>query len=296
MEDDDEHPIRTAVVKALLVLSIVTLAGGYLGWLHPLGDSLAVARGHVSAAVFILAILAAYRGMRMAAFGAILLSLLTGTSVVLAFIWPGPPGIFPLYQKNMLYRNDDLAALEADIRASEALALTLQEVSPQNEVLLVALQDVMPQQLHCKTGRRGGMAVASRLPMVPGSERCASGAAAFQVIYDDEPVWIVSVHLHWPWPYGQAEQIDELRPFLAALDGPVLMAGDFNMVRWAVGVRQLAAEARVHPAGPTRGTFTGFGPLLPLPIDHAFAPSGGRITLRPGLGSDHLGLLAYLEP
>jgi endonuclease/exonuclease/phosphatase (EEP) superfamily protein YafD len=294
MEDEDEHPILTALVKTGLILAIVALGAGYLGWLHPIGDSLAVGRGLASAAVFVLALAAAYRGMRMAAFGAILLSTLTGTSVLLAHVWPGPPGTFALYQKNVFYGNDDLPGLEADIRAANPLAVTLQEVSDANLPLMASLADLLPHQLHCPKGIRGGTAVATRLEPVPGAEVCGPGLAAMQVIYDDAPVWIVSIHLSWPWPYGQRAHVAEVAPILAGLEGPVLMGGDFNMVRWANSVQRLAAAARVRPAGPAGGSYQGFAPILSLPIDHVMAPSGGRVEFRPGLGSDHLGLLASL--
>lgn len=303
MDDDDdddlsfwEHPLWTAVVKTVLVLSIVALGGGYLGWLHPAGDSLSVGRGIASAMVFISAMLAISAGMRLAAFGSILLAFLTGTSVSLAYLWPGPPGSISLYQKNLLYRNDDLAGLEADIRAAAPLVLTLQEVSEANLVLLNGLKDMLPHQFHCAQGRRGGTAVASSLPPVPGSEVCVSGLAAMQVLYKEAPIWIVSVHLEWPWPYRQARHSNDLAPVLAGLEGPVLMGGDFNMVRWGYSVERLAAVANVQVAGPMQGSFAGFAPWLWLPIDHVFAPSGGRVSYRPLFGSDHLGILAVLEP
>lgn len=292
--DDAENPIWAALVKTGLILSIVALAGGYMGWLHPLGDSLAVGRGPASIAVFVLSLLGIWTGMQAAAFGPLLLSILTATSVLLAHIWPGPPGVFLLYQKNMFYQNSDLAGLEADIRASDALALTLQEVSAPNRALLDNLTDMMPHQLHCPLGRRGGTAVASRLEPIPGSEVCVPGLSAMQVVFRDQPVWIVSVHLSWPWPYGQAAHVAELRPVLAGLEGPILMGGDFNMVRWGLSVRRLAAEVRGQFAGPSKGSFSGRWFLPSLPIDHVIAPSGGRVTLRPALGSDHLGLLANL--
>lgn len=293
-DDDEEHPLLTALVKTGLILSIVALGGGYLGRLHPLGDSLAVARGVASAAVFLLALAAIVAGMRLAAFGAILLSILTGTSVTLAYVWPGPPGTFALYQKNMYAANSDLAGLEADIRSAAPLALTLQEVSEDNLTLLTALQDLLPHQLHCPEGPRGNTAVATQLTPVPGATVCAPGLSAMQVLYNDEPVWIVSIHLLWPWPYGQAAHVAELQPVLAGLEGPVLIGGDFNMVRWGNSVARLAGAARVRVAGPTGGTYIGFGSLLALPIDHAFGPAGGRVEFRPALGSDHLGLLASL--
>jgi endonuclease/exonuclease/phosphatase (EEP) superfamily protein YafD len=76
----------------------------------------------------------------------------------------------------------------------------------------------------------------------------------------------------------------------------VLIGGDFNMVPWGHSVQSLARAARVQAAGPSAATFTRFGPLLNLPIDHGLASNGGRATLRPALGSDHLGLFLQLEP
>ena len=293
-----EHPLWTALVKTVLVLSIVALGGGYLGWLHPAGDSLAVGRGIASAMVFFSALLAISAGMRLAAFGSILLSILTGTAVALACLWPGPPGSLLLYQKNMRFDNSDLAGLEADIRAADPLVLTLQEVSEPNLALLAALKDRWPHQHVCAFAKVGGTAVLSRLAPVPGVTACARGLAAMQVISESAntstPVWIVSVHLNWPWPYGQARHSDELARDLAGLEGLVLMGGDFNMVRWGYSVEHLAAVAGVKVAGPMQGTYLGFGSMLALPLDHVFAPQSGRVTYRPLLGSDHLGLLGSL--
>ncbi|OZA17850.1 MAG: hypothetical protein B7Y02_02175 [Rhodobacterales bacterium 17-64-5] len=298
--DDDlsfwEHPLWAALVKTVLVLSILALGGGYLGWLHPAGDSLAVGRGIASAMVFVSAMLAISAGMRLAAFGAILLAAITGTSVALAYIWPGPPGSITLYQKNLRFDNADLAGMEADIRAANPMVVTLQEVSEANQTLLAALQDQWPHQQVCPFGGVGGPAVVSQLPAVPGATVCAPGLAAMQVVYQDTPIWIVSVHLHWPWPYDQARHAAELEPVLAGLEGPVLLGGDFNMVRWGRSVERLAAVAGVRPAGPMQGSYLGFAPWLTLPIDHVFAPRGGRVTYRPLLGSDHLGIFAVLEP
>jgi endonuclease/exonuclease/phosphatase (EEP) superfamily protein YafD len=211
---------------------------------------------------------------------------------------PGPSGGLSLYQKNLRYDNAELAVLADDIRLSGASVLTLQEVSSANAALLAALADSFPHQHVCPFGPAGGVAVLSSLPPVPDAVVCAPGLAAMQVMVSDSqgeaPVWVVSVHLYWPWPYEQADQVAALVPVLAGLDGSVVMGGDFNMVRWAHSVRQLAAAARVTPAGPSNGTFLGFAPVLALPIDHAFSPAGGRLELRALLGSDHLGLLARL--
>lgn len=286
--------VRVAIGLAM-GLAVLALALGYLGALHPAADSLAVGRGIAAAALIVLAALGLGAGlMRWMALGSLVVAVAAGGPVALAYVWQGPPGTLTLYQKNMYFRNAELAGLEADIRAAAPDALTLQEVTRPNLALMTALRDVLPYQLHCPDQGRGS-AVATSLVPVPGGEVCAPGLAAMQVTRDDKTLWIVSVHLYWPWPYRQADHTAALLPVLAGMEGPVVMAGDFNMVRWAWSVRALAAAARVRPVGATAGTFTRFAPWLWLPIDHAFAPGGGRVEYRGALGSDHLGLFAQLE-
>jgi endonuclease/exonuclease/phosphatase (EEP) superfamily protein YafD len=300
-EDDDEDvSVAAFLVGTGLTLAILLVLAGYLGWLHGIGDSLSVGRGPAVAVVLVLAIAASLLGMKVAAFWSILFALLAGTPVVLATLWPGPTGGVLIYQKNLRFDNAELAALEADIRQADPQALTLQEVSEPNRVLLANLSDRFPHQHVCEGPSVGAVAVATRLPPVPGAVVCAPGLAAMQVTVTDSqgssPVWIVSIHLGWPWPYGQADHAAKLLPVLEGLEGSVLMAGDFNMVRWGHSVRSLAGAARAAPAGPSGGSYLGFAPVMRLPIDHAFAPGSGRLELRPALGSDHLGLLAWLEP
>lgn len=291
----EEGSLWRNLAGGLVTLAIIALAGGYLGWLHPLGDSLAVGRSFAVIAVLVTAVLANMAGMNFASFAASLFAMICGLQVLLAYQLPGPPGRLAIYQKNMLFQNAALAELEADIRATNPLGITLQEVSEPNLALLQALADSYPDQQVCPGGAVGGTAVASRLPMVPGTGFCAPGLAAMQVSTETGAFWLVSIHLHWPWPYQQADHVETLLPVLAKLEGPVILAGDFNMVRWAHTVRALAEVTRTKAAGPTLGTYLGFDPLHRLPIDHVFAPSGGRVEARRALGSDHLGLLALVE-
>lgn len=287
--------LRLLLVFAMAA-TVLAIGAGYLGWLHGAGDSLAVGRGVASAALIVLAGLGLLVGpMRWIALGSLVVAVAAGGPVALAYVWQGPPGTFTLYQKNILFLNADMAGLEADIRASKPIALTLQEISDTNVALLSDLADVLPHQLNCPGAGRGGTAVATALQPVPGGEVCMPGLAALQVQMEDKTLWIVSVHLAWPWPYRQVEHLGELVPVLEGLQGPVVMAGDFNMVRWAWSVRALAAAARARPVGATAGSYIGFSPWLGLPIDHAFAPGGGRVEYRDAFGSDHLGLVAQLE-
>ncbi|MBY0351695.1 endonuclease/exonuclease/phosphatase family protein [Tabrizicola sp.] len=292
---DDENGNWQLVIGVALGIAVTALAGGYLGWLHPFGDSLAVGRGVAAAAIMVIAVFASFAGLRMAAFVSMLLALLTGGQVLLAYSWPGLPGSYSVYQKNMLFRNADLAALEADMRAANAQIVTLQEVSEPNLALLAALRDLYPYQQTCPGPRVGGTAILTRLTPVPGTAFCGPGLAALQVVAGNEGqgrVWLVSVHLPWPWPYPQAERIERLLPILDRLQGPAILAGDFNMVRWANSVQRLSGILGTRPAGPTFGSYVGWSSRIGLPIDHVFAPRGGRVSPRGAFGSDHLGLLA----
>jgi endonuclease/exonuclease/phosphatase (EEP) superfamily protein YafD len=285
-----------AIAMVLVLLAALPVAAGYLGGLHPAGDSFAVFRAQGAGLLVLMALGALLAGARRAGIAGIALAVFAAVPLVFGYWAEGVPGPLRLYQKNMLFRNSDLPGLEADIRAADVAVLTLQEVSTPNLALLTALEDVLPHQMVCTFATVGGVAVATRLMPVPGQEICAPGLAAMQVEGPEGRLWLVSVHLHWPWPYGQAAQVADLVPVLAGLDGPVVMAGDFNMVRWAAALRAMAGAARVGPAGRVHGSYTGFAPWLLLPIDHVLARGGGTVETRPGLGSDHLGLLARITP
>lgn len=291
----EEGGIWRNLAGALVTLAIIVLAGGYLGRLHPLGDSLAVIRSFAVVAVLVTAVLANMAGMNFASFAASLFAMICGLQLLLAYQIPGPPGRIAVYQKNMYARNSDLAGLEADIRAAAPKVLTLQEVTEANAVLLDNLKDVYPSQHYCPSDGVGGEAVASPLPMVPETGFCAPGMAAMQVTDEDKRFWIVSIHLRWPWPHPQSAHVRTLLPVLAKLEGPVIIGGDFNMVSWSHAMRAIGDVSRTVTAGPTLGSYVGFDPFHWLPIDHVLAPSGGRVRLRPLFGSDHMGLLAGVE-
>jgi endonuclease/exonuclease/phosphatase (EEP) superfamily protein YafD len=215
----------------------------------------------------------------------------TVTPVASAYLRSGPSSGLVIYQKNLLFRDSDLAAIAADIVDAAPDFITLQEVSDRNRVLLDALAATYPTRQFCSLTRIGGTVALSRYPAIPGTATCVRGLSAVQVETDEGPLWVISVHLFWPWPYGQAPQVEELAALINRLDGPKIIGGDFNMVPWSHVMRQFADAGDVHMARPVRGTYAGFAPLLMLPIDHVLTPAGGLTELRPLFGSDHHGVL-----
>ena len=268
------------------------LLGGFLGALHPLGDSLAVFRVPL-AVVFALAVIWTDwpRPLRWPLAGLALL--LLGWHAWQG-LRPQEAGRLILYQQNLRFDRAESAEWLEAVRASGAEVVTLQEVSPANLPLLDALRDLYPHQQHCPVAGFLGEAVLSRLPVEAGSGWCSArdGVAGLRVQTWAGPVWVLSVHLEWPWPHGQARQVDALLPALGALEGPVVVGGDFNAVAWSHTVRRIGLAVGAARIGRHGSTFRLPKVGFPVGIAHVLGPAGGAVAVQPRLGSDHQGLLA----
>ncbi len=267
----------------LLLALILSFAGAW----HPAFDSLSLLR--LPLAIVCLLFLVFPMGMRLRLMLAACVMLGAGTTVPMFFGAQGP-GDLRIYSKNMWFGNRDINALAADIRSSDADVVALQEVSLKNRDMLVALQDIYPHQHICTFSGWNGIAVISRDPIL--QTRCTDrrAVAAAQIQGGQGPVWVASVHLSWPFPYGNARSGAAAADLLAQLEGPVVMAGDFNIFPWAHSVQGMQQAAAVQVAQPVRPTLNLRG--VPLLLDHIHAPGGGTATYRGLLGSDHLGVLA----
>ncbi len=275
------------------------LAASWGGALHPLGDSLAVIRVPL-AVVFALAVIWAawprrvrwpLAGLALWAIGAIALPRMIPLGTV-------SDHDLSLYQQNLLYNRRDDAAWLDSVARHDPDVITLQEVSGRNLALLDSLAAAYPTQVACPFRAVGGVAVLSRLPAVPGTAICAGGdgLAAVQVETAFGPVWLVSLHLHWPWPYGQPEQVARLLPVLQGLEGHVILAGDFNAVAWSHTLRRIEAASGTTRIGPWAPTFHTPPYGIPLEIDHVLTgPAHAQeVVVLPKHGSDHNGVLALL--
>lgn len=287
--------IGRALAWAVLALAGLALLAGYGGALHPAGDALAVFRP-----VFALLLLAAGLVLRgRAGWGATLLALLAVLPILWALRPLSPPehGLV-VYQKNLLFTLADPGPIAGDIAASGADLVMLEEVSPRNLALPEALRAAYPHQHICGAHSVGGVAILSRHPFaVPPRCDAPRGMATARIETPWGEVSAAVLHLHWPWPFGQAAHVRRLLPVLADLPRPVIVAGDFNMVHWGQSTRVLARATGTARVGPLRETFR-LKRAYPMAIDHVLAPEGWRAAgiVRPRLGSDHRGIVARLAP
>lgn len=281
---------------------VLVLVGSYLGALHPLGDSLAVFR--IWIAGLVLALAGVMVLSRPRALGA---GVAAGAVVALAGATPLPFAAVQasafaqpqtIYQKNLLFALPNADAILADIADIDPDHITLQEVNVANRRQVL---DALPPHYarhHCPFASVGGVAVLSRYEVIEGSAFCIEGRgmAGFQVRSPQGPLWVVSVHLHWPYPYGQRAQVEELTPLIAALEGPVLIGGDFNMVPGSWVMRAFERASGSHVSRPLSGTIRLLDGWFAPPIDHVLLPGGGGIaSVRPRLGSDHLAVVGMFE-
>ncbi len=277
-----------------LISTSAAIIAGYFGALHPLGDSLAVFRRELSVLLLVLSVIGmAFHFGRLAQVG-----LALALSATLPIVWgmrdQPAVGDYAHYQKNLLWNNNRLDDAIADIAASDAQVVTLQELSAANMRALDALSQAYPSQNVCASSAAGRVAVLSVWPKTDVEGVCGTGIAAMQVIGPDGPLWLVSLHLKWPWPFDQAAQLPGILALIETLDGPIIVAGDFNMVPWGNSVRQIAQASNTRRTGQIRQTLRlGRYNVPRLPIDHVLLPQGwtGGQERRGTFGADHYGLL-----
>lgn len=280
----------------VLCAALLGLALGYLGLLHPAGDSLAVFRLPFAG----LAMIAAFclrRDWRAALAGAVAsLVVLVGWLGILPDPLPDALGHkLRVYQKNMLYRNTGNAALIASIRQSGADLVMLEEVSAANLPILETLQADYPLQAYCPFRVVGGVAVLARQGVILDQLPCQAdlGMAGLRIGTPQGPLWVIALHLPWPWPHEQSDHVQRVVGQLRGLDGEMVLAGDFNTVGWANALSQIEAAGHMERVGAYVSTFDlpplGYG----IGIDHILATGGTGVLMRqPKFSSDHYGLLA----
>lgn len=275
------------VIGLALGLGAAFLAG-FAGPVHPAGDSFAVFRFPVAVLLGLVAIWSPWpAGLRWLV--AVICLGAMGHIVAQKYV-THPAGPVTVYQKNLQFQNDRVNDLEADIRAAAPDIVALQELTSRNAPLVRALRGSYPHQASCALTSWARVAILTRWPVE--GEICLEdkGLVGVLIASPQGRFWAFSLHAFWPWPHGQATQMAEILPVLEGLEDPVVLAGDFNMVPWSHVLNHMGDATGTTRAGPLFPTLRKLG--MPLPVDHVYAPGGGRASARGLLGSDHNGVLA----
>lgn len=212
---------------------------------------------------------------------------------------PGAP-VVTLYSANLWTENTDVAAIKASITAANPDILVLIELGGpisghMDEILAGYPHRVITPPRPREDGAERTV-VASKYPVseVPHRPAELSNVAAL-VQTPLGPINVVGVHLTRPWPYdyqwGQIIQATALSGLVAELQGPVIVAGDFNSVSSARIGRQVQAETGLVPAPGWPGTWPSSLPsAFGFTIDQVYhSPSLALVDrkLAKPMGSDH---------
>lgn len=303
-----------AVAILLFLASLVVampLVAGLLARLHPAFDSFGHFRWHLSLVLIVVALSLVFTRFRREGAVALLLGL--------GALWTTLPGMglravtaagaegrptYRLLQLNLFFANPDVADVLSLVGREKPDVITLDEVSDRWRPHLDLLAPMYPYRAVCTSSRRvGGVAILSRRPLAPGHViECASDGmlAIARVDFGGRWVDVAAVHLHWPWPFHQPDQIAGFAPRLADLGRSAILAGDLNAATWSAAAGTIAGAAGaavVQGIGPTWLPMELPAALIDyvgLPIDNVFAKGDVRIVSARRLervGSDHLPIL-----
>ena len=309
MKPNHTRRARGASFALAMILSLALFLGFLNAW-HPAFDTLSHFRAHLAVLLGLTALPFLLASCWMEATAVLALAMvslisisspiaLLGFTSVRAASEPAdnPPTVYRLLQLNLLFDNRNPDKVFSLIGRTQPDVVTFNEVSEKWMLALGGLSAVYPYRLLCPP-----LAILSRRSFGPiASQRCYDETLAMVAInFGGHEVTVAAMHLGWPWPYSQLQQVDEVAPALRTLPGTVILAGDLNAAEWSVAASRVAETGQltlVPGVGPTwlyRSLPNWLRPWIGLPIDHVLFKGNVVIhsaKVQEEAGSDHLPVL-----
>lgn len=215
---------------------------------------------------------------------------------------PDRPAELTVLTLNARRGGADPAAVVQQVRAAHAQVVVLEEVTPELQQGLVAqgLGEALPNVGGAPGPDASGTMIFSAYPLTE-SAGIPLGHGSYRIrVAAPEPFWLVAVHLSQPLNgQGSAWRGDwsVLNQVVPALDGPVILAGDFNSTLAHRPMRTLLGRGFDDAA---RQANAGWQPTYPsgwglIAIDHIVsrgAYDAVSTAARTVPGTDHRALVA----
>lgn len=293
---------------AILVASILVagaLIAGFFGRAHPALDSFSHFRAHLAVLLGLVALGLLALRLRLNALVAGLLAL-GAFSTTMSGSWlpfgaaqaalPANGKSYTLLQANLRWNHPDPDRVLSFIKQLGPDIVTLDEISPMWAANLATIKPDYPYQVICDS-RHFGSVILSRWPIAEQSQRCIDrGALAIAAInLDGHSIDVASVHLNWPWPRKQPQQIGRLENTFQSLGDTAILAGDLNAATWSAATRRVADAGKLTVVPGIGATWLAYG--IPrsmrwagLPIDHIMVKGAIqpiRASVLEDVGSDH---------
>lgn len=219
---------------------------------------------------------------------------------------PGTAPAVSLFVSNVYYHNTHKRQLLERITAESPDVVGLVEVNSAWLRRLKVLRERYPYRYELPDESFVGLALYSRFPLEKARILAIDGnadapAIAATLVLPGKDVELVLAHPPSPESADRIaarnRQIRALAQYAAGVQGPLVMAGDFNLAMWNTGYRPLREVAGLHNA--RRGH--GVGPTWPapwpigVPIDQILGNAQvrfGKFRVLGAVGSDHLPITA----
>ncbi len=170
---------------------------------------------------------------------------------------------------------------------------------------LADLATVYPYRLGCERERSCDLMVLSKTPLSDGvfhdlGPTWNNRLITARTVIGGERINVVAAHMVKPYfDYASVIEARTLRRALDAIDGPLVLGGDFNAAPWSDNIEWLVRNARLISGPGYPATWpVELGPLG-VPIDNVFTRDGLFIetlqAMPDALGSNHRGLLAHIR-
>lgn len=163
-------------------------------------------------------------------------------------------GTVTMMTHNLFGMNYEMEKVEAAILAEQPDIIVFQEYfGEQATELHPLLLAEYPFFVRCRGGKRANLGLYSRLPFEQvqdgacpnnayGTTRTAHILATFQAP-NGKPFSVITTHMDWPIPVQrQHDQLSALSALVDSIEGPLILAGDFNSTPWSYSLRDFVAR------------------------------------------------------
>lgn len=265
-----------------IATGVIVLAVRQVGWTSRPGMVVSVLAPYLGAAPIVGTAFALAGRQRVLTAAGIATVLWFGATQVPLYV--GGPGVdgpdVPLrvLSSNLRYGEADAAHLVQLVRDGDIDVLAVQELTAASARRLEesGIGTVLPYAVLNPLPRANGVGLYSRFPLtalaVPGTYENPPVAATVTLVRDGArvPMTIASVHPRAPWPDSTPQWSDELTrlaEWADGIDGPVVLAGDFNATNDHEQMRRFFDHGYID--GASRA---GAGYLATYPSDRRYPP------------------------
>ena len=155
---------------------------------------------------------------------------------------------------NVFGLNYDLQRVNEAIRIEDPDIVALQEFFPEQAGLSDLLKDRYPYAVRCQGGKRANLGLFSKFPFREemtagecpenawGAQRTAHIIAGF-TLSNGTSFSLLTTHMDWPYPIErQRDEFAAVAEAANAIEGPLLVVGDFNSTPWSYTMKAFEAE------------------------------------------------------